>query len=399
MYCHDRFGLGHTTRTLKIAAHLAENLADCSLLVLTDLAIVGRFKFPPNTDYVHLPGLSHSSQQSRRSGTGHLNLDFDNTRRIRRKITQSAARTFQPNLFLVECNPLEGNGEIQRILAFVREDLPDTKVIWGLPDTLGEPEAVVDSWRREGIGQTLACFCHEIWVHGAPDIFDYAREYQIPAALAGKLFYTGYLRSPGDDNHHVKKDMRRLHRRKPFVLVTAGSGAEGYALIDHYLRFLEAAGEAAGFHSLVVCGPMMRSRDKLALMQRAQKLPGVIFHRFRKNILQYVKYAGAVICTGGYNTLCEIISYRKPAVLVPPTSPPREHLLRAQIFDQLGLVKLLSPAELTPERLGELVSATVLAPAQPARQTAFPLEGLQKITARIEALFAPAELPKPEAVS
>ncbi len=379
MYCQDRFGLGHTTRTLKIAAHLAENLADCSILVLTDLAIVGRFKFPSNVDYVHLPGLS-----SRRSQAGHLNLEFENTLRIRRKITQSAARTFQPNLFFVECDPLEGLSEMQRILAFVREDLPGIKVVWGLPDMLGEPECVVSEWHRAGVDQTLARFCDEIWVYGERQIFDQVQAYQISAALAGRFFYTGYLRSPAGARFRLKKD---VHLRQPFVLVTTESGAEGYALIDNYLRFLEAAGKTPGFQSLIVSGPMMRSREKLLLMQRAQKLPGVVFHRFRKNILQYVKHAGAVICTGGYNTLCEIISYGKPAILVPSLAPPGEHLQRAQTFAKLGLTKLLHPADLTPEYLGALVSASAFIKARGEKQAAISFNGLENMAARIESIF------------
>ena len=46
MYSHDSTGLGHTFRTLMIASHLAESLTNCSILVLTDLSIIGRFKFP-----------------------------------------------------------------------------------------------------------------------------------------------------------------------------------------------------------------------------------------------------------------------------------------------------------------------------------------------------------------
>ncbi|MDZ7291897.1 MAG: hypothetical protein ONB42_18330 [candidate division KSB1 bacterium] len=386
MYCHDRFGLGHTTRTLRIASYLAENLADCSVLVLTDLSIIGRFKFPQNVDYVHLPGITQNVHPQYRAGT--LNLEHENTIRIRRKITQSAAKTFQPNLFVIERDPFGLQSEMQRMLSFVREELPETKVIWGLPDVVGEPESVVSDWKREGVYQSLERFCDEIWVYGTKEIFDQAQEYQIPEPLANRVHYTGYLRSPGAANHRLKKDLGRMNPKKPFVLITAGSGAEGYALIDTYLRFLERAGDAVAFQSLIVTGPMMRSREKLMLKHRAQKLPEVIFHRFSKNILQYVKYATVVVCTGGYNTLCEILSYRKPAILVPFLTPPREHLLRARIFEKLGLVRLLYPTELAPKRIAEMVStevsngsASLLRP-----RINIPLDGLENIAARIESL-------------
>jgi len=400
VYCHDRFGLGHTTRTLKIATHLAENVANCSVLLLTDLSIIGRFKFPQNVDYVHLPCLLPNA--SRKYSAGNLNIEMENTLRIRRKITQSAAKTFQPNLFFVERDPFGLQNEMQRTLGFVREELPETKIVWGLPDVIGEPQTIVSDWDREGVYPILDRCCDEIWVYGAPEIFDVVRQYKLPPTLAEKVVYTGYLRSPGGANHRLKKDISRLNARKPFVLITAGSGAEGYALIDTYLRFLENAGAAVPFQSLIVSGPMMRSREKSLLLQRAQKLPGVIFHRFSKNILQYVKYAHAVVCTGGYNTLCEILSYRKQAVVVPFLTPPREHYLRAKLFEDLGLLKILSPTELTPERLGDVVSASLH--QQPVRALRprylkIPLEGLEKITARVEALSGVKTFLRPQAVS
>jgi predicted glycosyltransferase len=387
MYCHDRFGLGHTSRTLAIASHLAENLANCSILVLTDLSIIGRFKFPQNVDYVHLPGIVHNADQ--RYYAGNLNIELENTYKIRRKITQSAARTFQPDLIVVERDPFGLQNEMQRTLSFIREELPQTKVIWGLPDVIGEPEMVVREWNREGVYEALNRFCDEIWVYGAREIFDLVREYQVPAPVAGKIFYSGYLRSPSVSSRRIHKDIARMDRRKPFVLITTGSGAEGFTLIDCYLRFLECAGGAVPFQTLIVTGPMMRSREKMRLMERARKLPEVIFHRFSKHILQYVKYADLVVSNGGFNTLCEILSYRKRAIFVPGMIPPHEHLLRARIFGRLGLVRFLSPIELTPDSIGETVTTSVSCNPELAPRIAradIPLDGLEKITERIKLL-------------
>ncbi len=57
MYTHDTMGLSHTWRMLYIASCLAGRMQDVSILLLTDLSIVGRLKFPINVDYVHLPGI------------------------------------------------------------------------------------------------------------------------------------------------------------------------------------------------------------------------------------------------------------------------------------------------------------------------------------------------------
>ena len=45
---------------------------------------------------------------------------------------------------------------------------------------------------------------------------------------------------------------------------------------------------------------------------------------------------------GGYNTFCEILSFDKPALIVPRTAPRLEQYIRAQRAAELGLVATLS---------------------------------------------------------
>lgn len=386
MYCHDRLGLSHTMRTMTVASHLAEHLTDCSILVLTDLSIIGRFKFPQNVDYVHLPGIANKSNSP--GCTGNLNIELEETLTIRRKIIKSAAKTFQPDFFVVERDPFGPHDEMQRILSSMREHLPKTKVIWSLSDVIGDAEMVRRNWNRDDFYRLLEQYCDEIWVYGAQEVFDHISNYQIPASVAKKYYHLGYLRPPHAATTVAHKDIVKLHQnKKPYLLLTAGSGAEGYKLIDNYLRSIERAGEALPYQSLIVTGPMMRTRDKFLLKERAQKLPGVIFHRFSKNVLEYVKHAHLVVSTGGYNTLCEILSYRKKAVLAPVPVPPHEHMLRTEIFQKLGLVKRLEPKELTADHLSKTIEASLFGSheltAQPA-DVRIPLEGLDKIVERIE---------------
>jgi predicted glycosyltransferase len=272
----------------------------------------------------------------------------------------------------------------------VREHLPKTKLIWGLSDVIGDPDMIRRDWKREDFYRVLEQYCDEVWIYGAKEIFDQIRNYQIPAAVASKYHYIGYLRPPRATASGVHKDIVRLHHnKKPYVLITAGSGAQGFTLIDYYLRSLERAGDSLPYQSLIVTGPMMRTRDKFVLKERAQKLPGVIFHRFSKHVMQYVKHAHLVVSTGGYNTLCEILSYRKKAIFAPALVPPHEHMLRTEIFQKLGLVKRLHPKELTIDRLAEMIESGLFGSheltAQPA-DVRIPLDGLDKIVERIELL-------------
>jgi len=48
------------------------------------------------------------------------------------------------------------------------------------------------------------------------------------------------------------------------------------------------------------------------------------------------------VAMGGYNTFCEILSFDKPALIVPRQVPRREQLIRASRAQELGLVAMLT---------------------------------------------------------
>jgi predicted glycosyltransferase len=55
--------------------------------------------------------------------------------------------------------------------------------------------------------------------------------------------------------------------------------------------------------------------------------------------------ARAVVAMGGYNTYCEILSFDKPALIVPRMRPREEQLIRARRAAELGLIDMLLPEE------------------------------------------------------
>jgi predicted glycosyltransferase len=66
---------------------------------------------------------------------------------------------------------------------------------------------------------------------------------------------------------------------------------------------------------------------------------------------------------GGYNTFCEILSFDKPALIVPRSVPRQEQLIRAERAVRLGLMSMLDPAG---ERdLAPMVNALQTLPSQP----------------------------------
>src|SRR3712207_2676627 len=133
--------------------------------------------------------------------------------------------------------------------------------------------------------------------------------------------------------------------RPGYVLVTAGGGGDGFHLIENYLQCLK--GTEPSFESLVVTGPLMDDGAKREIEHLARGLR-VRVMEFRPDMDRLVKWAGAVVSMGGYNTTVELLAARKSALIVPRIEPRVEQLIRAKRLADLGLVEMIHPNDLTP---------------------------------------------------
>jgi predicted glycosyltransferase len=64
-----------------------------------------------------------------------------------------------------------------------------------------------------------------------------------------------------------------------------------------------------------------------------------------------------VIGMAGANTVDDILSYRRPAVIVPRPGPSREQLIRARLLSERGLATVLPLGQCTSETLAEALRA------------------------------------------
>jgi predicted glycosyltransferase len=170
------------------------------------------------------------------------------------------------------------------------------------------------------------------------------------------------------------------------VLVTAGSGEEGYRLTDSYISFLETLNGGRTFQSHIVYSPQMPAADKHALNSRVERMPGISVHQFHHDLDSYLHGATALVSMSGYNTCCQILSYRKRAVVVPRQSSSSSQLRRAETFQRYGVATMVHPERLTPEHLGqEILKQIGRKESTDSRDEykAIPLTGLNNIARRV----------------
>ncbi len=334
MYSHDSFGLGHLRRCRTIAHALVRHFGDLSVIILSGSAIIGSFDFWPRVDFVRIPGVIKL-----RNGEYtplQLHIDIEKTLEIRSAIIQRTAEVFAPHLFLVDKEPLGLRGEVVSTLQMLRRR--GTRCILGLRDVMDEPASLIEEWRRKDVFPALESLYDEIWVYGLPEIFDPLAEIPGMSRVKEKVHFTGYLRRSMPEGSAPLSELELP--ADPFLLVTTGGGGDGADLVDWVISAYEADPDIP-YHALLVLGPFMNLEERSSFQERAARLPKLRTTTFEARIEPLYERAAGIIAMGGYNTFCEILSFNRPALIVPRTVPRREQALRAERAEQLGLLRVL----------------------------------------------------------
>jgi predicted glycosyltransferase len=205
---------------------------------------------------------------------------------------------------------------------------------------MDEPASLIEEWDRKGVFPQLRRLYDEIWVYGLPEIFDPLAEIPGFDRLESLVRFTGYLRR--EPLAAVPVDLGYALPTEPFLLVTTGGGGDGDELIDWVLSAYEAD-PGIPFAAVVLFGPFLELDHRAALSRRAARLPRIHTLTFESRVEALIERASGIVAMGGYNTFCEILSFGKPALVVPRTEPRLEQLLRAQRAERLGLLRMLEP--------------------------------------------------------
>ncbi|MDZ7714411.1 MAG: hypothetical protein U5L06_15570 [Rhodovibrio sp.] len=333
IYSHDSFGLGHLRRCREIAHAIVEDNPDASVLILSGSPIIGNFDFRSRVDFVRIPGVIKLRNGEYTSLK--LPLAIEQTMAMRAAIIRHTAESFQPDLFLVDKEPLGLRGEVRDTLSYLNAS--GVPCILGLRDVMDDPRALAEEWERKQAVRALSDHYDGIWVYGLPQICQPLDGVDLPASVVRRMVYTGYLpREAAADAPRVRLEKIRA----PYILVTVGGGGDGEAIIDWVLRAYEAEPDLP-YPALLVLGPFMGSDHQNDFLDRAARLDQVEAITFDAHIEGLLTEAVGVVGMGGYNTFCEILSFDKRALIVPRTAPRREQYIRASHAARLDLVRVL----------------------------------------------------------
>ena len=383
IYSHDSFGLGHLRRCRAIAHALVDHFAGLRVLIVSGSPIIGSFDFKSRVDFVRIPGVVKLRGGDYTSLSDHI--DLSQTLRLRSSILDQTAKTFSPDLFLVDKEPLGLKGEVIATLKRLKDGGVST--VLGLRDILDDPVILRKEWDKRGTPRDLEKLYSELWVFGTPSMGNPLAELGVSRESFDRMVYTGYLRRSVPD---IAKAPVSLPE-DPFLLVTPGGGGDGETLVDWVLSALEQKPRPSK-SVVIVMGPFMAQAVRHRFQRRAAGLADVQMITFNANMEILMDRADGIVAMGGYNTFCEILSFNKRALLIPRSTPRMEQTLRAHRAASLGLVSMLNgDGDRSPDAMAKALIHLERQSVPFDHGADQFLDGLEVICNRVKTLIAPSE--------
>jgi predicted glycosyltransferase len=384
MYSHDTFGLGHLTRTLRVARTAIDAIPGSSVLVFTGSPLACRARLPQGIECVKLPSVTKRGHE--RYAALQIDLSFRRLREMRVRILRESLRLYRPHLLFVDNVPIGMKGELLPALEGLRRRRPDTRIHLNLRDVLDDPEVIRAHWRANGIHSVLQALYDEIHVFGDATVHDSIEAYGLPP---DRTRFMGYIAPAAEGMESTPRESTTNEARR--VLVTIGGGGDGIENIHCVLDLQRRLGAKSPFRFEIVLGPFTPGDRRVRIETARSGVPGVNVHEHVDRLAEWMPGFDVVVSMGGYNTLCEVMARARRSIAIPRIEPRREQLIRAEALEARGLLRTMHPAERSPERLEQLLHRSLdHGPVLPCRAMP-PLNGLGRLADRLRELRGTSE--------
>lgn len=368
-YSHNGVGVGHLQRQLDLATAYKRRHPEDGVLLATGSHAAAMFEFPHGVDYLKLPSISMVDRY-RNWEPRDLPIPRDEVIEMRSQLLEQTVRSYSPNLLVADFMPAGPYGEL--LPALEELERQGGVAVAGFRDVIDEPSFVRELWESTGIYETLRRHYTAICCYGDPKMVNFADAYGLDDVLAARLRYCGYL---GRDSQRTT-DVPLYER--PFVLGSGGGGVDGAPVLEAFIAAAAKLRPELGGTWLMVTGPLMAAADQARLAGLAETA-GVTVRRVVPELRAHSALADCVVSMAGYNTVCDVLSYRRPAVLIPRPEPSQEQTLRARRLEEWGVAEVIPPHDANPDRVAGAIRNALEGPPPPAAPIS--LDGLASAAA------------------
>jgi predicted glycosyltransferase len=352
----------------------------------------GAFELPHGVDCLTLPAYAKGSDGTYRPRD--LGESLAILTAVRSGAILSAVEAFDPDLMIVDNVPRGAQRELDPVLRALRRR-GRTRMVLGLRDVIDTPSVVRAQWLRQRNFEALRNFYSEVWVYGDRGFYDTIGEYGLDGELGTKAQFVGYLDQRarlGSPAARPALDAVIGDDPRPYILCSVGGGRDGADLCRAFVH----AELPPGHRGIVVTGTQMAHEIRAELRALGKGRSELLVVEFVREPIALMAGAAAIIAMGGYNTVCEVLSLKRPALIVPRAAPRAEQAIRAERLVAHGLIDLLSADALDPVTLAHWMRSQ--RSGRHRARDILDFEGLRRIRERADTLLAPVEQPMAMAV-
>ena len=299
-------GVGHLARCTAIAEALSST---SHVTMFSGGKSIEGYSAPLGIDFIQLPAIY-------RDGSSKLLVPVDpgytmvEIEYMRSKLLVERYLRIKPRIVLVEYFPFSpsrfGN-TLNDLLKAINRERERPIVICSVRTYPKQPwDSDADPvWINQQLRDNFSCVLH----HTDPKLFPLTSlGPYIQAALSGiTVWQTGFVRRP----------LTQMDNARPsngLLLTVGGGSALGAKLLKRWINAARA-GSPGLFPINAVCGPLMNASDRKAI--HAEQDANIRVLDRVTNLDELISSSRAVVCMGGYNTLVEALSHKKPVLAFP----------------------------------------------------------------------------------
>jgi predicted glycosyltransferase len=385
-YSQHLAGIGHLVRSTEIVRSLAQQFE--VYFVHGGQAVPG-FQLPCGVSEVRMPGLYMEGPMLKVVDDCQ---PLEKVQEQRQALLLAAFDSIQPDCLITEGFPFSKHTlrfELIPLLKHIEASGYPTKVVCCLRDII-MTQAMTNSVRAKKQARTCK------WINRYYDLILYHSDAQLQRLeenfssvdeLQPEVFYTGYVTQAEVVSGALSdEDSDALNHLGPSIVVSVGGGRHGYGLLKAITAIAPTLGQIVPHQIYAFAGPYLPEVDLLTLQQMAIDNSNLVVRRFTPRLMDYLNQADLSITLGGYNTTMNVLKTGVRSLIYPSPSEDQsgEQSLRARKLEKLGILTVLTEADLAPMQLIEHILDAFGAYYRAHR---FKLDGAQQAAMKLQQLL------------
>ena len=373
-YCRHILGIGHLMRSMAIAHGLMQ---DFQVYFVNGGESIQEFPMPQGINVINLPAVKTGVDMGQPQ-VGESCLTTGTTLEHRRDLLLELCDRIHPDAVMLESFPFDHHqfaAELIPLLEWAKAH--GAKTICSLRDSVVTSQGRAKYEAR--VCQLINQYFDQLLIHSDPRFIDLEHSFSLVGSLTCDIHYTGYI-VPDIDREFPPKKISD----PPMILVSVGGGRFGHQLLDCVAKASQYLEDKIPHQIHMFTGPFVPIEVYDNLQKMAVCCSNLTVERYTPDLLSYMAKAHLSISLTSYDTTLNVLQTGVRAMQLPLRGhPDHEQRLRCNRLEELGIVKVIEPADLQPILFSLEILDTL---SRDLNRIYFCLRGVQITAARVKAL-------------